>query len=76
MLQVLRWSALGLGLFYGITHQASISARDRTTAAQRDWKHKEDTIAKAKAEYARKNAPYDVKTGAGMSSRYRVAWLL
>ncbi|KAF2187196.1 hypothetical protein K469DRAFT_630143 [Zopfia rhizophila CBS 207.26] len=50
---VLRWSALGFGVFYGIYHQASISARDRHANAQQEYKHKEDLISQAKAEWAK-----------------------
>ena len=64
--QVLRWSALGLGLFYGIYHQASISAKDRFENAKREYKHKEDLISQAKAEWARlhaKDAPAATPSG-------------
>ncbi|KAF2009871.1 hypothetical protein BU24DRAFT_496704 [Aaosphaeria arxii CBS 175.79] len=50
---VLRWSALGLGVFYGIYHQTSISARDRASKAEAEWKHKESLISQAKAEFAK-----------------------
>lgn len=54
---MLRWSALGLGIFYGISRQASIKASDKLAAIDAEYKHKSDLIAKAKAEYAKKNAP-------------------
>ncbi|KAF2806713.1 uncharacterized protein BDZ99DRAFT_523287 [Mytilinidion resinicola] len=54
---VLRWSALGLGVFYGFTHQVSLSSREKLDKINREYKHKEDLIAKAKAEWAKKTAP-------------------
>jgi len=54
---VLRWSALGFGVFYGISHQSSIRARDKMAAIENEYKHKQDLIAQAKSEWAKKNAP-------------------
>ncbi|EGS19076.1 uncharacterized protein CTHT_0056980 [Thermochaetoides thermophila DSM 1495] len=53
---VLRWSALGLGVFYGIYHQRSITAAQRAAAEAAEYKHKEELIAKAKAAYAKQKA--------------------
>ncbi|KAH7379238.1 ATP synthase E chain-domain-containing protein [Phaeosphaeria sp. MPI-PUGE-AT-0046c] len=50
---VLRWSALGFGVFYGAYHQLSLSARDKANAAQKDWDHKESLIRQAKQEWAK-----------------------
>ncbi|CAN9338714.1 unnamed protein product [Alternaria alternata] len=50
---VLRWSALGFGVFYGAYHQLSLSAADRAKAAQKDWEHKEALIRQAKQQWAR-----------------------
>jgi F-type H+-transporting ATP synthase subunit e len=60
-LQVLRWSALGFGVFYGVYHQASISARDRMAAAKADYDHKAKLISEAKAEYNKKTNPESAK---------------
>ncbi|KAI0899325.1 ATP synthase subunit E [Annulohypoxylon nitens] len=54
---VLRYSALALGVFYGFTHQRSISAAQRATAAQKEYEHKQQLIEKAKAEYAKSKNP-------------------
>jgi len=62
---VLRWSALGLGVFYGLYHQASISSREKLDKINREYKHKEDLIAKAKAEWVKKTMPADAKTASG-----------
>ncbi|KAH3966722.1 ATP synthase subunit e [Parastagonospora nodorum] len=50
---VLRWSALGFGVFYGAYHQLSLSARDKANASKKEWEHKESLIRQAKAEWAR-----------------------
>ncbi|KAF1813713.1 hypothetical protein P152DRAFT_472535 [Eremomyces bilateralis CBS 781.70] len=49
---VLRWLAGGLGVFYGFTHQRSLSAQDRAAALQREYQKKEQLISQAKQEYA------------------------
>ncbi|KAK7725047.1 F1F0 ATP synthase subunit e, mitochondrial [Botryosphaeria dothidea] len=54
---VLRWSALGLGLFYGVYHQAKISSKDKADAINREYQRKEDLIKKAKEEYHKKTSP-------------------
>src|SRR6266702_767141 len=64
-LQVLRWSALGLGVFYGIYHQASISSREKLDKINREYKHKEELINKAKAEWAKKTMPAESKMASG-----------
>ena len=50
---VLRWSALGLGVCYGAYHQLSLSAADRAKAAQKEWEHKQALIRQAKEQWAR-----------------------
>ncbi|KAJ4382982.1 F1F0 ATP synthase subunit e, mitochondrial [Didymella sp. IMI 355093] len=50
---VLRWSALATGLFYGAYTQLSISARERAQAEQKAYNHKESLIRQAKAEWAK-----------------------
>ncbi|KAK3309646.1 ATP synthase E chain-domain-containing protein [Chaetomium strumarium] len=57
---VLRYSALGLGIFYGFSHQRSIRASEKAAAAEREYQHKQELINKAKEAYARqkqKEAP-------------------
>ena len=65
VVQVLRYSALGAGIFYGFYHQASLSAAAKLAAAQREYEHKQSLIEKAKAEYAKKNAPASSSTSSG-----------
>ena len=62
IVQVLRYSALGLGVFYGITHQRSLTAQQRKAASEREWANKEKLIQKAKAEYARSKQPASSKS--------------
>ncbi|KAF2106676.1 ATP synthase E chain-domain-containing protein [Lophiotrema nucula] len=52
---VFRWSALGLGVFYGIYHQASISARDRLAKEKHDYDHHQSLISQAKAQWAKEH---------------------
>lgn len=54
---VLRYSALGLGIFYGFYHQRQIYASDRQFAAQHDYEHKQELIKKAKEAYAKSKLP-------------------
>ena len=66
-LQVLRWSALGFGVFYGAYHQLSLSAADRAKAAQKDWEHKESLIRQAKEQWARDHPSEQPKSSGGTS---------
>ncbi len=50
--QVLRYTVLGLGVFYGFSHQRSITAAQKAAEAQREYDHKQQIINKAKAAYA------------------------
>ncbi|KEZ44181.1 hypothetical protein SAPIO_CDS3108 [Scedosporium apiospermum] len=55
---VLRYSALALGVFYGFTHQRKITATQKAEADKREYQRKEALINQAKSEYARiKNPP-------------------
>ncbi|GAB1310149.1 F1F0 ATP synthase subunit e, mitochondrial [Madurella fahalii] len=54
---VLRYSALGLGVLYGFYHQRSITAAQKKAAAEREYKHKEELINKAKEAYAKQKQP-------------------
>jgi len=61
-LQVLRYSALGAGIFYGLYHQAKLSSSAKLAAINREYEHKQSLIEKAKAEYSKKNLPPSAKT--------------
>ncbi|EEU48630.1 uncharacterized protein NECHADRAFT_73389 [Fusarium vanettenii 77-13-4] len=54
---VLRWSALGLGVFYGFTHQRAIFSAQRAEHAQHEYEKKEKLIQQAKAEFAKQKNP-------------------
>ncbi|KAE9978438.1 hypothetical protein BLS_000655 [Venturia inaequalis] len=57
---VLRWSALGLGVVYGAYHQMSLTAKDKAAHAKKEYDAKAKLIAEAKAEFNRKNKPQSV----------------
>jgi len=63
--QVLRWSALGLGVAYGFYHQTAITAADKLRENQKAYEHKQSLINQARQEYQKKTAPKS-KSG-GMS---------
>lgn len=63
--QVLRYSALLFGVFYGFSHQRTINANAKAAHAEHEYKHKEALIQKAKAEFAKKNLPPQAKTADG-----------
>ncbi|KAI0172056.1 ATP synthase E chain-domain-containing protein [Hypoxylon sp. FL1284] len=54
---VLRYSALAFGVFYGFTHQRSINSATRTAAAKREYAHKQQLIEQARAEYVKSKTP-------------------
>ncbi|KAF1996288.1 hypothetical protein P154DRAFT_472971 [Amniculicola lignicola CBS 123094] len=64
---VFRWSALGVGVFYGFYHQLSISSAKRVAASKREWEHKESLISQAKAEWARQHPQETPKSSAAGS---------
>jgi F-type H+-transporting ATP synthase subunit e len=66
-LQVLRYSALIFGVFYGFYHQSSLSAQAKIHKIDKDYAHKESLITKAKAAWLKKNLPADQKTAGGDS---------
>ena len=56
-LQVLRYSALVAGLFYGVYHQSSLNSQTRHAEATREYERKANLIEQAKAEWKKKTAP-------------------
>ncbi|KAI0387248.1 ATP synthase subunit E [Hypomontagnella monticulosa] len=54
---VLRYSALAFGVFYGFTHQRSLTASQKAAAAKEEYKHKQQLIEQAKLEYAKSKDP-------------------
>lgn len=63
--QVLRYSALAAGIFYGLYHQASLTASAKLSAINKEYEHKQSLIEKAKAEYSKKHMPAEKKTESG-----------
>ncbi|KAI1180587.1 ATP synthase subunit E [Nemania sp. FL0916] len=56
-INVLRYSALAFGVFYGFTHQRSITASQRVANAQKEYEHKQHLIEQAKAAYTKSKTP-------------------
>lgn len=56
-MQVARWSALATGLVYGYVHHNSLAAREHHRAEQKKIEHRDELIAKAKAEWVKMNTP-------------------
>ena len=66
--QVLRYSALGAGIFYGLYHQAKLSSAAKLAAINREYEHKQQLIDRAKAEYSKSKLPASAKTESGDST--------
>ncbi|KAK5126915.1 hypothetical protein LTR85_008273 [Meristemomyces frigidus] len=62
---VMRWGALAFGVFYGFSHQTSLSSQAKATAAQHEYDRKAKLIDQAKAEFKKKTMPQDSKTQGG-----------
>lgn len=73
-MQILRWSALGAGVLYGVYHQASLSSSAKLAAINRQYEHKQKLIDEAKAEYTKKNLPPSAKTAGGDSMFIHYLW--
>ena len=56
---------MGAGVFYGFSHQASLSASAKAAAVNREYEHKQKLIEQAKAEYSKKNQPPSSKSTEG-----------
>jgi len=61
---VLRYSALFIGVFYGFFHQSTLTAQSRVAKIDREYERKENLIAQAKAAWSQK-ALSPEKTAAG-----------
>lgn len=59
---VLRWTALATGVVYGAYHTQVLKSAGAAKQEILDFKHQEKLIAEAKAEFAKLNAPKEVKT--------------
>ncbi|KAI1847420.1 hypothetical protein JX265_005520 [Neoarthrinium moseri] len=54
---VLRYSALAFGVFYGFTHQRTITATQHAAHAQKEYEHKQQLIEQARAKFAESKNP-------------------
>jgi len=66
-LQVLRWSALAVGVFYGFSHQRTITTTQRAAHEQHEYEQKQKLIDQAKAEFAKQKNPQPASQSDGMS---------
>jgi F-type H+-transporting ATP synthase subunit e len=66
--QILRWSALGAGVLYGVYHQAALSTSAKLAAIDRAYEHKQKLIEQAKAEFSKSKLPQSSKTTEGDST--------
>jgi len=62
---VIRYSALALGVVTGLYHQNKLSSEAKKNHAQAEYHRKEALIMQAKAEWTKKNLPADKKTASG-----------
>ncbi len=65
--QVLRWSALAAGLFYGFSHQRTIYATQKADHSKHEYEKKQKLIEQAKAEYAKQKNPAPASADNGAS---------
>ncbi|KAF8982974.1 hypothetical protein BGZ46_000254 [Entomortierella lignicola] len=54
---VARWSALVAGVAYGFVHHNSLAAKEHHRAEEIKVEHRDQLIAKAKAEWVKLNTP-------------------
>ncbi|KAG0003089.1 hypothetical protein BGZ80_010783 [Entomortierella chlamydospora] len=54
---VARWSALAAGLVYGYVHHNNLTALEHNRAEKLKAEHRDQLIAKAKAEWVKMNTP-------------------
>lgn len=65
---MLRYSALAFGVFYGFSHQRSITSAQKASEAQKAYEHKQKLIEQAKAEYSKSKNPPTTQKGGRKSS--------
>ncbi|KAH8555173.1 ATP synthase E chain-domain-containing protein [Umbelopsis sp. PMI_123] len=51
-----RWSALGLGVLYGVVHNRSLHKLEAENKVKHEYERKERLIEQARAEYAKLHA--------------------
>lgn len=60
--QVLRYSALAFGVFYGFSHQRTISGAEKAAHAKKEYEHKQQLIEQARAKFAEQKNPKPAST--------------
>lgn len=68
--QVLRWSALAVGVFYGFSHQRGITATQRAQHEEHEYSKKQKLIDQAKLEYAKQKNPAPASKDDGTLRHY------
>ncbi|KAJ6145271.1 hypothetical protein N7470_009166 [Penicillium chermesinum] len=58
---VLRYSALVAGLFYGAYHQSSLNSIAKRSEIEHEYERKERLIEQAKAEWKKRTTPQEPK---------------
>ncbi|KAK9771862.1 putative ATP synthase subunit e, mitochondrial [Seiridium cardinale] len=54
---VLRYSALAFGVFYGFSHQRTITATQHAAHAKKEYEHQQQLIEQARAKYSESKNP-------------------
>jgi len=62
---VLRWSALAVGVFYGFSHQRALRSQEKIKKIDSEFSHKQSLIDQARAEWAKKSLPASKPTESG-----------
>ncbi|KAL1917933.1 uncharacterized protein VTP21DRAFT_3767 [Calcarisporiella thermophila] len=56
LVNVSRWSALGLGVLYGAYHHSSLVRAEEKNRIDSEWAHKQALIERGRAEWSRLKA--------------------
>lgn len=62
-----------MGVFYGFSHQRTITASQRAEHEKHEYDNKQKLINQAKAEFAKQKNPQPVSGGDGMCTEYRTS---
>ena len=65
--QVFRWSAVGVGVVYGIVHRSTLTKKAEYKRQQDEYAFKEQLIKEAKAEYQKKKNGPSVESSMSIS---------
>ncbi|KAH6648561.1 mitochondrial ATPase, f0 complex, subunit E [Truncatella angustata] len=59
---VLRYSALAFGVFYGFSHQRTINSATKAAHEKKEYDHQKQLIEQARAKFAEKKNPSTEKS--------------